>query len=68
MMRAPKPSSMVVVIDTALRSASTMAMWDVPFSTPSDGANRKPRFCGGSPAFARPIERSGFTSAAREWT
>ena len=36
--RAPKPSSMVVVIDTALPLRSTIEMWLVPNSMPSDGA------------------------------
>src|SRR6476620_2413000 len=63
--RAPKPSSMVVVIERAFRLASTIEIWLVPFSIPSEGAKRNAFLRGGSPALARPIDLSGETSPAR---
>jgi hypothetical protein len=65
MRRAPNPSSMVVVIATALPSLSMMEIWLVPNSIPSDAPHRKVRWNGGSPGFARPMDVSGLTSAAR---
>ena len=61
MRRAPNPSSMVVVIDTALPLRSTMEMWLVPNSTPST-APRKVFWKGGSPGLALPMDLFGSTN------
>src|SRR4028119_839995 len=65
MILAPKPSSMVVVMDTALPLESTMDMWLVPNSTPSEAPHRKVFWNGGSPGLALPMDLAGSIIAAR---
>jgi hypothetical protein len=57
MIRAPKSSSMVVVIETAWPLRSTTEIWLVPNSWLSEGVKRNSVFWnGGSPALARPMD------------
>ncbi len=66
MSRLPKPVSMVVVIDRALPSASTMTRWLVPGSfSLASGASSAPSRQGGLPAVAFSSEASSRICCAR---
>ncbi len=63
--RLPKPFSIVVVIDTALPSASTIEMWLVEGSAAESSMPLRAGAPAGRPATGTPMERSIRISAAR---